>query len=251
MPRTQNAYKKNFLTDVVLRINFPVILEISEGTPNAFQKEIQGNFPILEPIQEIGLKIENNRINPIRQESAKTIWKFRNKEKTEFVELDSGSLAFVVKKYTDYHTFKSKAETIFNTFFKLYPNIIITRMGLRYINQITMGETDYFNWSKYLNNSLIKFTDFHTDKTKIRRLLNISEVALDEDTVLSFKYGILNSTYPSAIVKKEFTLDYDCYTAIQFEKEIFLTKLNEYHDYVKRNFELSIKNAFRAILNHG
>lgn len=250
MPRTQRSYRKNFLSDVILKINFPVILEISEGTPSAFQKKIQDNFPILEPLQEIELKIENKGMDVTQQKSNRTVWKFRNKESTEFVELDYQSLAIIIKKYTDYNTLKTKAENIFSTLFQLYPNIVVSRLGLRYINKVTLEGIGFFSWTDYLNPSLIKNIDFFNDKTKIRRLLTVSELAIDEDSVLGFQYGILNSTYPSPIVKKEFYLDYDCYTKIQFEKEDLMLKVDKYHQYIKDNFEASITDTLRKVLSH-
>jgi len=250
MPHKQSAYKKNYLTDVVVKINFPIILELSEGQPTAFQKEIQVDYPILEPLQEIEFKIENKGLSVLQHKSNRTLWRFRNRENTEYIELDYGSLAYIVKKYTDYTTFKRKAESIFNQFFKIYSNILITRLGLRYINKLDLGGTDYFNWSDYLNVNLIKKIDFYSDKTKIKRLITISELAPDEETVLNFKYGIFNSTYPSPVVKKEFILDYDCYTLIQFEKENIIAKIDTYHRYIKENFETSITTALREILNH-
>ena len=250
-PRTQIVYRRNFLTNVILKINFPVILEISDGTPTTFQKSILRDFPILEPVQQMEFKIENKGLNVVDHKSNKILWKFHNKENTEFVELDFGSLAYIVKNYTDYSTFRKSAESIFSRFFSNFPSILISRLGLRYINQITLEGTDYFNWGGYLNQNLIKKIDFYRNKTEIRRLLTVSELALDEETVLNFKFGILNSTYPSPIVNREFLLDYDCHTSIQFEKEILTTKVNMYHRYIKDYFEASITDNLRKVLNRG
>ena len=242
-------YKRNFLTDVIVRIDFPVILSLTNDTPKEFQEKISKDFPILDPMQELTFKITQNPMETLNSKK-RVIWSFKSKSKDKIIELQDNSLAINFKKYEDFDDFMSCAEIIPDIFFSIYPEIIVNKFGLRYINQISLKEKGVFDWSQYINEKLLKNIEFIEDKNKIRRIINHLEVSPDEDTLLVFKYGIFNNTYPAAVTKKEFVLDYDCYTRVTFDRNQFNSKVKSYHKLIKNEFEKSITPAFRGVLNN-
>lgn len=244
------VYKKSFLSDVVFKINFPALLTLLDESPKKFQEAVIEDFPILEPLQQLEFKIENKLMDVASKKASRTIWKFKNKDNSESIELEYESLAIICKKYTDYSSFKTRVSKVLKIFFNLYPQIVIKRLGVRYINQIKLQEREFFNWKKYLNNNLIMNLDFITKKEQIKRAINTFEISCDEDTTLIFRYGIFNETYPGRVTKKEFVLDYDCYTAVELESEQAVKKMDDFHKIIKTYFDKSIKSAFEAILNH-
>ena len=73
------------------------------------------------------------------------------------------------------------------------------------------------------------------------------EIAEDNYSVL-FQFGMFNPEYPNPIARKEFILDYDCYT----EEEMSITDIPEtiedLHKAEKELFELSISDELRCIM---
>lgn len=247
MPTT---YQKNYLSDVIFRVDFPLILEISKEAPEKFQKEIIAEFPILEAVKQYGFHIEANEDSPISTPLDKTVWRFKNKEGDLIIELDEKFLVVNAKKYVDYSSFKERVARILEAFYKTYPSTVVQRLGLRYVNQIEIpGEENFFEWAGYINEDLIKNIDFVDDKATIKRTMQILEIAVDRETKINFRAGIFNSNYPENITNKEFVLDYDCYTRTPLEQAVILTKLDSYNKVITEYFEKSIGDNIRGILN--
>lgn len=241
-------YKKNFLTDVLFKINFSILLSLNNETPEEFQKKIIEDFPVLEPIQGVDIKIDL-RLQSSTSTPIPITWTFSNTDKSFLIELTSSSLAVINKKYKNIETFNAVVSKILNAFFSVYSQVLITRVGLRYINQIKLDEKDFFEWKNYLNGSLISHLSFIEKPEVIRRSFNRFDLKIDDDTNLLFQYGIHNETFPEKITKKEFALDFDCYSQIQVEKEQVMAKLDEFHKIIKDFFEKSIEDGFRKKLD--
>ncbi|MBU1110147.1 TIGR04255 family protein [Patescibacteria group bacterium] len=246
-------YKKNFLTDVIFRIDFPVILDIAENTPKGFQNKILNDFPVLEPIQQFGVKIERKGSNIDTFTADKTTWRFSSPDKNYLTELDAEFLAVVCKKYSNFTDFKNTVSKILKSFVQLYPKLelAINRLGLRYINQIQLEESDFFGWQSYLNKSLITNLDFFENKNDLRRAMQVYEIMLEDDVNMNLKCGIFNSSFPAPVNKKEFILDYDCYTKTQLSRDQVIDKLTKFNEIAGKYFERSINDSLRKVLNHG
>ncbi len=247
MPERQ-IYTKNFLEDVIVKIDYPPILSLLENAPSTFQEKIASTFPILEPIIQQGIIIDTQSNVPNAQKTTRTTWRFTSKDKTKTVEIDSEYLVIGVKKYTSYTEFKELVTSITAIFFELYPEIVINRLGLRYVNKINIKDADLFNWENKIDSNLIAPLAFIENKEVIRRSVQAFVLAIDEDTNLTFRCGISNSVYPNKPVSKEYLLDYDCFTTIQFEKGEMLTKLDKYNQIITDYFEQSIEEELRETM---
>lgn len=238
-------YKRNFLTDVIFRIDYPLIANLVSTPPKEFQEKIFSKFPILEPTKQFGIKIENKGENITTTEESKTVWRFKNKAANLIVELDSKFLVILIKDYKNHTSFKGLVSEVLKAFFDIYPDTIVNRVGLRYINQINLKEKDFYEWDKYIDKNLISILDFASNKKDIRRALQLFEIQIDPDTRLNMKAGIFNSTYPNELIKKEFLLDYDCYTTLRTEKDEVGEKLDSFNKIIAKYFENSITDNFR------
>jgi len=243
-------YKKNFLTDVIFRIDFPIILDIAENTPKEFQNRILNDFPILEPIQQVGIGIEKRDSDINTFTANKTIWRFLSSKRDYIVELDSAFLAVVCKKYDNFTDFKKTVSKMLESFIQIYPNLMINRLGLRYINQIQLEEDDFFIWEKYLNKSLITNLNFFEEKSNLRRAMQVYEIVPENEVSINFKCGIFNSSFPAPVNRKEFTLDYDCYTNTQLSSDQIVDKLANFNEIVGEYFEKSVTDKLREKLNN-
>jgi len=242
-------FRKNFLSDVVFRMDYPLILDLEETIPKDFQKNIYALFPILEIQSLKGLEIKEDGTKSSIINKEKKVWKFFTKSRDFEVELDSDHLAVNAKKYTNFDDFLEKINLILDAFYSIYANTVSNRLGLRYINQIVLAEDSYFDWSRYLKSSLIGNIDFVEDKSKLRRIFQVIEIYPKEDVFLSFKSGIFNSTFPAEISRKEFILDYDCYTRLNLEKDNIIPTLQDFSNIIFDCFRDTIKPEFEELLN--
>jgi uncharacterized protein (TIGR04255 family) len=245
-----STYKKNFLTDVILRLDFPPIPNRGdEDPPTTFEQKIIANFPIKEPVKGFVLTMENKEGDFTAERKEETVWRYKANDGKSLVEFKHDFLTIASKDYKDYSSFKVIAEKILKSFFESYEVKTINRMGLRYIDRIVLEEKDIFEWKEYLNADLLQGLNFFEDKKQVRRAMQVIESAPEPDTNLTFKYGIFNSWYPNELLQKEFFLDYDCYS-FAFPVEEVEKNLDKFNKVATDYFEKSITDKLRAILNH-
>lgn len=128
---------------------------------------------------------------------------------------------------------------------------VINRVGLRYINNVSIPEGNPLDWTKYFNKQLLGALQFSKkQKLKPSRVLNQIIVKYD-DADLTFNYGITNKDYPNEIVSKEFLLDFDCHTRLSVESNDFDIgeTAKSFNQRIESLFEASITDDFRKVLN--
>ncbi len=244
----EQDYKTNFLTNVVFKVDFPKILELNEQNPPAkLQEKIREKFPDLKEIKKQYIKFDTKLTGEnVEVKQEKTIsWKFSNKEKTKNVFVDSEFIYLEYNKYTKFQEFLEDIKFIISIFFEIYPVKISKRIGLRYVNQIKLPEGDPLDWNGLINESLFDVTNrFIDEKDNLRRSMHSLEIKENEHN-LRFQFGSFNSEYPNTIARKEFVLDYDCYTVEETDITDVSIKAKEFHEIISKWFEKSILDGLR------
>lgn len=241
-------YIKNYIKDVIFRIDFPSTpakLENELMAPLA--KKILEKYPIFEKRDIVIKDLKISALEPFKETSS---------DLTEFVyQGQDRDKSFVLSNKYMYINHKSWSSTSFdeirNFFIEILEEIIssnpdlqVTRLGLRYINHIQLEDKNPLSWKVYLNKNLISGFDFIQEKSAISRLFNNLELNYG-DMKIRFQYGMHNPDYPATIKKKLFILDYDAYCqSIQSPEEIN-RNLKLFNDKIKELFELSIKDGLR------
>lgn len=242
-------YKKNFITNVIFRIDFPKILNLSEQkSPSELQKIINEKFPKLEEIKgsQIETKIMKNSTFDIKG-ITKISWNFSNREETKKVSIDPEFLTIEYLKYENFTEFFKTIKFIFDNFINLYNIKLINRLGLRYINQIKLELGNPLDWNNLIDASLFSVsenfvkTNYRNNISRSMHFLGINE----EEYNLIFQFGMHNSEYPSPINRKEFILDYDCMSKEEIDTIEVLNKVEKFNKIIYEWFELSIMNDLR------
>lgn len=248
----EKKYKHDFLTNVIFKVDFPQRLDINAQTPPAeFQRRIQDKFPHVKEAVAHAFELTAGNQNDIsfKQQGVK-FWEFYNREKNVKVLVSANDVSIECINYKGFHQLSEDINTIFTTFFELYPSQIIKRIGLRYINEIKLDSGDPLDWNSLINNELLTpFSNFvdENDKCNLIRSLNLLELKTEEYN-LKFQNGVYNSEYPNNITRKEFVLDYDCYTVEELDVSDINKKANDFHKVIKYWFERSILNGLRKIM---
>lgn len=249
-----DLYKKNYLKDVILRIDFPnTSLKLQDEVPISITKKILPHYPIPEKrdLIEKTVKISGSSDeSPVEVIKEYTQWSFQSKNRDKAFCISNHYLYFDHKVW-DCKSFKQVEEiflSLLDDIFDLNPEIQITRLGLRYINHVKLDELDTpTDWSKYLNNKMLCIFYLADDKHAISRAFNNLELNYGE-VRLKFQYGMHNPDYPAPIRKKLFILDYDAYSESLQDKKEIKANLNETHRRIIEFFEQSITEELRIIM---
>ncbi len=244
-------YKENFLKAVIFRIGFNNILKISQTLPVAFQDKIRANFPITE--EHSGTKIFTAIQGNKKQEQTEFYkeWWFFNKDKTMKVTINPESYVFESFSYKNFEVINKNIKETYEIFSQEYSPIVFNRIGLRYVNELSVKDGNPLNWTEYIDENLTKTTDsFIKEKDKISRAMSQMHLNYD-DKMLIFTYGLHNTEFPSKISRKEFALDLDCYTT-EFPEEQNINIVEDYlctfHNLIQKYFEMSIKDKLRNLM---
>jgi len=131
--------------------------------------------------------------------------------------------------------------------FGIYDDFEGKRLGLRYINEITLPENNVLDWTNYLDERLLTSLNFPQDPSKICRAFNNLELNYG-DLIIRFQYGMFNADYPALIRKKSFILDYDAYYQGPQNLEDVKHNIDIFHEAIQTLFEYSISDKLRSLM---
>lgn len=247
-------YRNHYLTNVILRIDF--VSSISELKTH-LQKEISDvcikYFKIMEE-----KKLESKQVivsnNPALQDKIVNIEKlsewhfFGLRREKELVITDKCIFVDYKKGYTTFEDMKNPFFEILGILKKTYSELGIKRIGLRYIDQISLEyevtENWFDYWKRYINEDLLHNLKFAEMQKYISR--NMSTLEENFGTYfLRFQYGIFNTDYPSPNKKNTFILDTDVYYDGIIDKDEVEEKVSLFHDEANKLFEKSISEELR------
>lgn len=205
-------YSKNFLNEVIFQIRFAPLLELYTDKKNAatnFQNIISEKFPNLdfESNRKVKIKFDNTEkpVETITDDEYIT-WIFSN-NLGNYVRLNGKELilGYSGENYSSFEEFFNDIDLILNAL-KQYTVPQIKSIGLRYINQITIGNESIKN--PYITPNLLFINEIF-DKNELIQSINKTELRIQEYN-LTFQFGQFNPEYPNISSKKDFILDYDC-----------------------------------------
>lgn len=241
-------YTKNFLTNVIFRLDFPPNDEAVNQNSDKFRHAIKELLPVYEENKLVRITtIINQNAQPIEDRKELPSYTFKSSNNDKVVTLSYEALTVEFTKYKDLVDFNSTIQKILDAFLPIFTSFDFSRLGIRYINQIVLDKGHPLIWKDLIDNSLIHVIDnfFDRDPSLSRA---ISQITLNKDDFkVSFTYGMFNSEFPAKISRKEFVLDYDCYTEY-VESDKIMACVYKFNNEIKMMFENSIKNGLRKIM---
>lgn len=243
------SYKKNFLTAVIARVDFPSPIEgLDKKLPSRISSGIMQIFPSAEPTKGISAQLQVSPEQLKQKVSEHMQWRFYGKERDKSLTILPSAVFLEYTSYDSYETLKSDFLSALGVFFREYPDAVGNRLGLRYINEISFGDGDPFAWSDFLNKHMLCVFRFYKKRSFIARAFHNFELNFGEFNV-RYQYGMYNPDYPARIKKKLFVLDLDAYSQSPQDLNRISADLDEFHKRIQELFELSITDAFRSNLN--
>lgn len=243
-------YKKNFLTRVLIKIDFPApIPNLKNSLVDDLMKKALELFPIKEPRQRIGMKLEISPKEVKREDiEAATEWVFHGRNREKSLNISPDFMYVSYKKFESFDKFKSDFFGISDILFKSYRGLQVSRLGLRYVNNIELQEPNPIDWSNYLNDNLLSFINLADDRNTISRAFHTLDLNLG-NMKIRFRYGMHNPDYPAPIRKKLFILDYDAFLeGLQNEADM-ISNIDKFNNEIESMFEKCIKDGLREIMD--
>jgi uncharacterized protein (TIGR04255 family) len=240
-------YKNNFLTNVIFRLDFAPILKISTESLAEFQEIIRPEFPEFETNDLITVKAEIKSNKDSFERDISKLFIFKDPKGSKKIEISNKHLAVVFNKYSNFEDFQKNLEVAFDKLNSEFAPLI-RRIGLRFINNIKINKGSPFDWKDYITESLLANLNGEIiEEEKLSRI--ITQLIYKEDEFnMNFNYGIFNVEYPAKISRKEFLLDYDCYTEDPNPNDI-KRLASVFHGEIQSLFEKSIKEKLREVMN--
>lgn len=244
-------YKSNYLTNVVFQLRFSPILVIDSEGLAQFQQQIKDNFPQVKEGREIEIEAKMTPKQPMTStvKSVKPRWTFFSEDKLKILSITSKEFTLEYRKHSDIEHTKQDFEFLWTRFNTIYGVKQLERAGLRYINQIVISSGDPVQWEGYIKDNLLKaiLGIQGLENHSLARSMHTINWG-HEDHRITFQFGIHNSDFPSAITKKEFILDYDCYSLGVVDASDAIGCLSSYNEIIARLFEQSIESGLRELM---
>lgn len=248
-------YKRTFLKQVLVRVDFQNSLaNYEKGLIPSVPKSISSAFPNFVEDKLNLLNIEVKKPIPYMIPEQRILWTYYAKDTKKHTRIEPTDFYIQYDEYDSFENLKSDLRLVLESLKKGYGELNITRIGLRYIDEIEIkGEDDIYDWKKYLNPKLYSAISLPTQKERrfISRAFSNLEFNYGNHNLI-LKYGMFNPDYPSPIKKKSFILDSDAYKRDNIPSEDSYDILDELHNRISNFFEKRlIKDGLRKIMNNG
>ena len=250
-------YKKNILSQVIIRVDFAQFIETELVFDSAIEKVIHQYFPNKGMIQIIRYNTITERYEEGNSSLARSLDVNEGKQR-EYLSKDLKNKLILSNKYiifeiNIYRNFNKVCEYLNPVFDILFSKTELntSRVGIRYINLLDSEKMKIQkNFFSQEIAAIINSKTFNDDSTiTLRRSMQTVEYLVD-DMILFFRFGLYNPQYPGSIVDNSFALDYDCFTGDALNtKEEVMTVLNKGHDSIQKLFEESITDSLRKVMN--
>ncbi|MBN1313814.1 MAG: TIGR04255 family protein [Anaerolineales bacterium] len=222
------------LSEVVCQVRFPALLRILNEMPVDFQDHIRSRFPELGIEHNISVRLpKSDSIEKPATEGGEKIYRFSTDDKTSAASLAVNFFALSTNRYQHWDVFINDLDFVYSAVQNVYQPAYATRIGLRFINQFTMENSQVDSVYQLLNL-------FHPDLTvllnsEVWHIPNeaLSQIFLtDENAKL-----MLRSGYGIEKERPFFLLDLDYFEEGKIQLYGLRERVEQYHQ--------MIYNAFR------
>lgn len=228
----------NFLKQVILRLDFLGEIDRSQQVLDDIKGAVSDILPEFETRDIVSVEMTIDQAQKTTQERRYKSFLLHNNATNNSLILEPSAIIFDLKKYNNFNEFKVLVQRVIQNLGEQSSSIKVSKTGLRYINQIIIDEGNPFDWTELIKEPLICSLNFINDRSELSRHVGVMELN-KSDYDVRFQYGWFNSEYPNPIAKKEFLLDYDCYSKNKSDISSIIGQIDILHEEIKNLFEQS------------
>ena len=242
------CYDKSFLKEVIARIDFAIPLNLEKGPPTRFVNPVAKKFPIIEPTeirtQQLALVTGNVEHTNFTERE----WNYFSRDRDVKLNISPNASYIQYTQYKSYDELNEHFEILIRSIEKAFPETVVSRFGLRYINQIEIPHINPTMWGDYINDELIAQRNFFGADDVLTRLVSINELQQDEVRI-RFQHGMPNPDFPAPIRRSNYVIDIDASVVEAHDLNTSIKLLEKAHTSIQKLFERSIKNKLREVMH--
>ena len=243
----RKKYKKDFLSQVIVRIDFAEPLAIpKKGPPEEVVAAIRKQFPIpelrVQQLKELAITLDNQPRETTREIRE---WNYHSKARDKRAVVTAECMLVEYTKYSLFEVLQEDFLRIVDSLFRAFKELQVKRLGLRYIDKISLDEPNPTDWNKYLDKNLWCSFSLVEDPATIVRGFHVLEQKFDDESRLRFQFGMPNPDYPATIHRKLFVLDSDASCDLLLTRDEIVQFLSIFHRRCVERFERVITKELR------
>lgn len=244
-------YKKNYLTAVVLRVDFEPIAAFKSSERPELSHRIGAAFPklIVKPMAHISFNMGSGGTS-VNQEVVGFTYEHRKSDdplpavtlSNDFLSIDYGT------SYEHFGVFADDVTHVYGAFAELHGEAVVKRIGLRYVNEITLEQGNALDWDDLIQTKLVASVKAGIPNgMKLARSMHQLQ-AFDEEATILMHYGLGNPDFPGELVRRQFILDIDAFRAGPLTAAQIVAVVRSLNSACEKIFESSIEAGLRQLM---
>ncbi|OIR17274.1 hypothetical protein GALL_22950 [mine drainage metagenome] len=244
------CYKKNFLKQVIARVEFAQPLsDLSDSSLLDAVKEIKSRFPIAEQKTAFKQDVQISDQNVTHSKSEFTEWNFHGADRDKSLTLSQHYLQILLTKYHSEDNFQQDLITPISHIIGTRPSTVISRTGIRFINVFDFDGINFNSVAAYFSDYIAAPLEKNKDSMKCTRSFLINEY-MEDDIKYRVQTGFFNPDYPAVIKKHHFAIDIDAYIDFPHSISDVGQYFGKFHRIIQTSFESMITDKLRdEVLN--
>lgn len=243
------CYKKSFLKEVILRLDFGTPIDTFRRTlPPKLAAKALHTFPIAEQLKgrTHTVQISNEGVNSAHEEdSMQWLYHGRNREKT--LTIVPEWLGISHRQYESYEKLKLDIDPVIDALFGSQKEFAVARVGLRYVNVIDNPDVDPLSWSDYILPELVSTIETFKGGGDLARSFQIVEFN-DNGHQTKLQFGLVNPDYPALVKRRHFIIDIDSFYQGALDREEVDSSIKSAHEKIQKLFEKCITDKTRKLM---
>lgn len=238
------CYRQNFIKGTIFKLEYE---KLAMTIDDDIASIIMTKLPMYERRAEkqVHLSMGIGPISSKSEEASNHVFSATNKMSKLTISELLKSITFESSKYTTWNDYSNFVESLLVTVKGIIGHEKLTRIGLRFINQIPLKEIS--EAKKYFQKNVNSCFLYTKAERKLARIFIIKEYT-DDIAQTRFQFGIPNQYYPSPIISPEFVIDIDIYATRHIEYDNIILSLNDFHLKIQELFEESITDKLRKLM---
>jgi uncharacterized protein (TIGR04255 family) len=231
------------LAEVICQVRFPPVLKIGSEQPVDFQERIRKRFPQLEVEQGMVVRMAPLEGDPPQAKPEPRTFRFKSPDGHTIVSLALGFYALSTTAYTHWADFLDHLQLVGEAARKVYSLPYAERIGLRYINHLTLENTGSSTVAELWDILRPEFSVLLRNDCWDQPQEMVSQLSLagDGDERLTLRTGFRDGGRPI------FLLDFDYYAQGNIPLENLAALFQRYHDVIYGAFRWCIREPKLAV----
>lgn len=237
-----NKYRHNTLSTVIFRVDFVNTIN-TDNEP--LHKKCISLYPLVQDEnvteESISTAIDEKGAATVERQINRYVNKrYSNRQLSRRIIVSPKFVLIELQDYSSYEDTKAAFMSVFTVLRETNPDVAISRIGMRYINQIDLSTVGKATRAKHIKPALINSPyEGEIENSLLARTQHLTEIIVDDFRVRCVT-GYFNPDYPAAIKRYVATLDYDAFIQGNADAAEVDNYLDKFHDAIQSFYEASI-----------